>query len=80
MRAPDDRPMGPGPHDGLDPGELHSSDGWVLVDAVITIFTGVATILLVVLRHPFKVRHPFRLLFFAILIVIVGTIAGWWTP
>jgi hypothetical protein len=71
---PEDRPLGPGPHDGLNPCDFHSSDGWVLVDAVITVFSGMATILLVALRHPFK------LLLFAILIVIIGTITGWLTP
>jgi hypothetical protein len=74
MRAPDGRPLGPGPHDDLDPCAFHSSDGWVLVDALITILTGVATILLVV------VRHPFRFLALAILIAVIGTITGWWTP
>jgi len=64
----------------IDPCEPHRTDGWVLIDAVITIFTGVATIVLVVLRQPLKARHPFRLLFIATLIVVVGTVAGWWTP
>jgi hypothetical protein len=74
MRAHDGQPPRPGPRDDFDPCEFHSSDGWVLVEALITILTGVATILLVV------VRHPFRFLAFVILIAVIGTITGWWTP
>ncbi len=74
MRAPDDRFFGPGPHNDPNPCEFHGSDSWLLVDAVVAIFTGVATIALVVLRHPYKI------LSFAIFLAVLGTILHWWTP
>lgn len=69
-----DRDFEPGPN--VDPRlcEFHNSDGWLIVDALISIFTGFATIVLVVLRHLVRV------LFVVVLIAVIGTIAGWWTP
>jgi hypothetical protein len=70
-----DRPLSAGFHDtGENPCEFHDSDSWLLVDALLAILAGVATILLVL------VRHPFRLVGFAILLAVVGTVAGWWVP
>jgi hypothetical protein len=72
---PQDRPFSAG-FDGTNdnPCEFHDSDSWLLVDALLTILAGFVTILFVLLRHPF------RLVGFAVLLATVGTIAGWWVP
>jgi len=70
-----DRPISGGFRDtGEGPCELEHSDSWLLVDALLTILAGVATILFVL------ARHPFRLVGIALLIAVVGTVAGWWVP
>ena len=74
MKPHDDRVFGPGPHDDLNPCEFHTSDGWVLVDAMLAILTGVATIVLVVFRRPL------RIFFLVVAIATIGAIAGWWAP
>lgn len=69
-----DREFEPGLH--VDPRlcELHSSDAWLLVDALISILVGLATILLVALRHAL------RILLALVVIAVIGTLAGWWVP
>jgi hypothetical protein len=74
MNARDDRLIGPGPPVDPNPCEFHTSDTWVVVDALIAIVTALATIFVV------AIRHPFRILSMVILIATIGTIAGWWTP
>jgi hypothetical protein len=74
VNARDDRIVGP--DSPVDPNlcQFHSSDTWVVVDALIAIVTALATIFVV------AIRHPFRIISIAILIATIGTIAGWWTP
>jgi hypothetical protein len=52
--------------------EFHSSDAWVLVDAVVTIIAAVVTIAVLLIRHPFSVLAT------AILAEVVGALMGWW--
>lgn len=54
--------------------EVHGSDAWLVVDALVSILAGLVTILLVVLRHAI------RILFWLIVVAVVGTVAGWWVP
>jgi hypothetical protein len=52
----------------------HTPYRWGLLDAVVAIVLGLTTILLLVFRHPF------RLMSLVIIVAMVGTVAGWWTP
>ena len=74
MNTQHDRFAGPGPHDGSDRSEAHGTDDWVLLDGVVAIVMGVTAIVRVVLRHAVG------MLLLAILIAVIGTIAGWWMP
>ena len=69
-----DREFEPGLHTDPRLCEFHSSDAWLLVDAMISIFAGVATILLVALRHLV------RIVLVVAVIAVIGTVAGWWVP
>ena len=69
-----DREFEPGLHTDPRLCEFHSSDAWLLVDACISILAGLATILLVALRHALKI------LMVLIAIAVIGTLAGWWVP
>lgn len=66
--------MGAAFGDEDNPCAFHDSDTWLVVDAALAIVAGMATIVLVVLRHPFKIVG------FGILLAVVGTILGWWAP
>ena len=76
MSSREDRLVGPGPgpHTDTSPCDFHTSDTWVVVDALIAIVTALATIGVVLLRHPFRV------LSIVILVATIGTILGWWVP
>ena len=65
---------GRSPYGDTEPCEFHQSDGWLMVDALISILAGFATIVLVLFRHPFKLLGAF------IVIGVIGTLIGWWTP
>lgn len=69
-----DREFEPGLHTDPRLCEFHSSDTWLLVDALISIFAGVATILLVALRHIL------RIMVVVVIVAVIGTAAGWWVP
>ena len=66
----------PGQSQHVDPRlcEFHTSDGWLVVDALISILTGVATIVLVALRHLLRIAVV------VVAIAMIGTVAGWWVP
>jgi hypothetical protein len=51
-----------------------ASDRWGLLDAVVAIVMGVWTILAVVFRHAFTILAA------VVVLAVVGTILGWWTP
>ncbi len=60
-------PRGRRPRPAL--GELPPPDLWLLVEGVVAIVTGVMTILLVALHHPFRITR---------LVSLIGTFMGWW--
>jgi hypothetical protein len=74
VTPPFDREFEPGRHPDPRLCELHGSDAWLLVDALVSILVGLVTILLVVLRHLI------RILFWLVVIGMIGTVAGWWVP
>lgn len=54
------------------PAQVEVSDAWVFSEAVMTLFVSLFTMAYVILRRPRMV------LMLAVLVSVVGAIAGWW--